>query len=189
MEAGWRRQGRSVKYFSFFLSVVRLDLVESVAFCNINLSMKKNIKFVLFFCLKIESFGWLWNFGSFFTHTFSVADPDPGFELFIPDSGSKRFPAFRTASKNLSILTQKIRKYEPKCSSQSRIPDPDLDFLPIPNRGSGSATLHTLLAFKIREKSFVYRTFLVNTYSTFWGAYLEKICCASLKSQLWLTER
>ena len=61
----------------------------------------------------------------------------------IPDPGS--------ASKNLSILTQKwflsSRKYDLGCSS--RITDPDADFLPIPDPGvkkapdpgSGSATL------------------------------------------------
>ncbi len=56
-------------------------------------------------------------------------------QLFsIPDPGS--------ASKNLSILTPKkpkklfpsSRKYDPGCSS--RIPDPDADFLPIPDPGS-----------------------------------------------------
>jgi len=54
--------------------------------------------------------------------------------MFIPDPGS--------ASKNLSILTQKkqkkwflsSRKYDPGCSSW--IPDPDADFLPIPDPGS-----------------------------------------------------
>jgi hypothetical protein len=70
--------------------------------------------------------------------TFSI--PDPGYELSpsrirtvsIPDPGS--------ASKNLSILTQKkwflsSRKYDPGCSS--RIPDPDVDFYPsrIPDPG------------------------------------------------------
>jgi hypothetical protein len=44
----------------------------------------------------------------------------------IPDPGS--------ASKNLSILTQKkTKKYDPGCSS--RIPDPDAVFLPIPDPG------------------------------------------------------
>jgi hypothetical protein len=55
--------------------------------------------------------------------TFSIADPG-------------------SASKNLSILTPKkpkkwflsSRKYDPSCSS--RIPDPDADFLPIPDPGS-----------------------------------------------------
>jgi hypothetical protein len=90
----------------------------------------------------------------------SVADPgclsripDPTFfhpgsrirTVSIPDPGS--------ASKNLSILTQKktkkwvlsSRKYDPGCLS--RIPDPDADFLPIPDpgsrgqKGTGSATL------------------------------------------------
>jgi hypothetical protein len=44
-----------------------------------------------------------------------------------------------SASKNLSILTPKkwflsSRKYDPGCSS--RIPDPDADFLPIPDPGT-----------------------------------------------------
>jgi hypothetical protein len=84
--------------------------------------------------------------------------PDPTFfhpgsrirTVSIPDPGS---------SKNLSILTPKkankwflsSRKYDPGCSS--RIPDPDADFIPsripdpgvkrhpIPDPGSGSATL------------------------------------------------
>ncbi len=61
--------------------------------------------------------------------------PDPTFfhpgsriqTVYIPDSGS--------ASKNLSILTQKknkkmvSRKYDPGLF----IPDPDADFLPIPD--------------------------------------------------------
>jgi hypothetical protein len=54
--------------------------------------------------------------------------PDPGFEFFsIPDS--------RSASKNLSILTQKLflspRKYDPGCSSRILV----LFFLPIPDPG------------------------------------------------------
>jgi hypothetical protein len=57
--------------------------------------------------------------------------PDPNF--FIPDPGS--------ASKNISILTPKkwflnSRKYDPGCSSRIRIPDPDPDFLLIPDPGS-----------------------------------------------------
>ncbi len=50
----------------------------------------------------------------------------------IPDPGSG------SASKNLSIFNPKMslssRKYDLGCSSQ--IPDPDLDFLPIPDPGS-----------------------------------------------------
>jgi hypothetical protein len=95
----------------------------------------------------------------------SVADPgclsripDPTFfhpgslirTVSIPDHGS--------ASKNLSILTPKkpkkwflsSRKYDSGCSS--RIPDPDADFLSIPDPGVkkapdpgyGSATLLTV---------------------------------------------
>jgi hypothetical protein len=68
--------------------------------------------------------------------------PDPTFfhpgsrirPVSIPDPGS--------ASKNLGILTPKknkkwflsSRKYDPSCSSW--IPDPDADFLPIPDPGS-----------------------------------------------------
>jgi hypothetical protein len=52
----------------------------------------------------------------------------------IPGSGSA------SASKNISILTQKLflssRKYDPGCSSRIRIPDPDLYFLSIPDPGS-----------------------------------------------------
>jgi hypothetical protein len=80
--------------------------------------------------------------------------PDPGYDFFpsrirtvsIPDPGSElspsRIPDPGSASKNLSILnpkkTKKLflssRKYDPGCSS--RIPDPDADFLPIPDPGS-----------------------------------------------------
>jgi hypothetical protein len=55
-----------------------------------------------------------------------------GSGMFIPDSAS--------ASKNLSILSQKMvpssRKYDPGCSSRIRIPEQGLDFLPIPDPGS-----------------------------------------------------
>jgi len=71
--------------------------------------------------------------------------PDPGSEL-----SPSRIPYPGSASKNLSILAPKkpkkwflsSRKYDPGCSS--RIPDPDADFLPIPDPGSGSATLVSL---------------------------------------------
>ncbi len=59
---------------------------------------------------------------------------------FIPDPGS--------ASKNLSILTQKLflssRKYDSDCSSRIRIPDTDPNFLPIPNPGSRDKKRHRL---------------------------------------------
>ncbi len=61
-----------------------------------------------------------------------------GSGMFIPDPGSGS--AF--SSKNLNILTQKIVSmladtvYDPGCSSWIRIPDPDLNFLPIPDPGS-----------------------------------------------------
>jgi hypothetical protein len=61
----------------------------------------------------------------------SISDPGSWVKT-IPDPGS--------------------RKYDPGCSSRFRIPDPDLDFLPVPHLGSkgqkapdpgsGSATLH-----------------------------------------------
>ncbi len=74
--------------------------------------------------------------------TFSVADPGclSLIQLFpIPDPNCLH-PG--SASKNLSILTPKkpkkwfisSRKHYPGCSS--RIPDPDADFLPIPDPGS-----------------------------------------------------
>jgi hypothetical protein len=74
-----------------------------------------------------------------------------GSGMFIPDPGSDFFstririfsiPEPRSASKNLSILTQKMffpvssRKYNRGCSSWIRIPDPDPDFLTIPDPGS-----------------------------------------------------
>ncbi len=56
----------------------------------------------------------------------------PGSNFSTPDPGSW------SASSNFSILTQNLflssRKYDP--GSSSRIPDPDLDFLPIPDPGS-----------------------------------------------------
>jgi hypothetical protein len=91
-----------------------------------------------------------------------IRDVYPGSDFFpsrIPDPICLHLGS---ASKNLSILTQKkpkkwflsSRKYDPGCSSRipgcsSRIPDPNADFLPIPDPGvkkapdpgSGSATL------------------------------------------------
>jgi hypothetical protein len=64
--------------------------------------------------------------------------PDPNF--FHPGSRVKKIPGSVSASSNLSILTKKLflssRKYDPKYSSRIGIPDPDLDFLPIPDPGS-----------------------------------------------------
>jgi hypothetical protein len=81
--------------------------------------------------------------------------PDPNFS--IPDQGLKRFSDLDPYPhpRIFCILTQKIvsklSEYDPGCSSRIRIPDPDLDFLPIPDPGvkrhripdlgSGSATL------------------------------------------------
>jgi hypothetical protein len=73
--------------------------------------------------------------------------PDPvrylGSELFYPGSQVKKFPDPGSTSKNLCIFNFKkwvlsSRKYDPKCSSRIRIKSPDLDFLPIPDTGSGS---------------------------------------------------
>jgi hypothetical protein len=89
----------------------------------------------------------------------SVADP--GCLSWIPDQNfshpgswaqSQKHPRFGSASKNLSILTQKIVSKLSKIWSGLFIPDPDPDFfffLPIPdpgvkkasNPGFGSATL------------------------------------------------
>ncbi len=63
-------------------------------------------------------------------------NPDPGPKRF-PDPGSKRFPDLgsgsASASKNLSILTQKIVSKLPEIWSGMFFPDPDLDILPIPD--------------------------------------------------------
>jgi hypothetical protein len=78
--------------------------------------------------------------------------PDHGSELFHPESrikdpGSKKIPDPGSGSKNLSIFNPKIGKSVSKLSGMF-IPDPDLDFLPIPDPGikeapdPGSATLH-----------------------------------------------
>ncbi len=77
---------------------------------------------------------------------------DPGSEFFpsqIPDTGSKFFPSWipdprseffpsrvldpGSASKNLSILTKKIVSQLSEIWSGFSIPDPEPDFLPIPN--------------------------------------------------------
>jgi hypothetical protein len=72
---------------------------------------------------------------------------DPTF--FHPGSRIRTvsIPDLGTASKNLSILTQKkwflsSRKYDPGCSS--RIPDPDADFLSIPDPGSRGSKRHRI---------------------------------------------
>jgi hypothetical protein len=93
---------------------------------------------------------------------FSISDPDffpsriPIFS--IPDTGS--------ASKNLSILTQKncflsSRKYDPGCSSRiriltfypPRIPDPGVKKAPDPE--SGSATLYVRKCFSTPRNKIV----------------------------------
>jgi hypothetical protein len=74
-------------------------------------------------------------------------------------------PGSASASKNLSILTHKkilfrsSRKYDPGCSPWIQIPDPDLDFLPIPELGAkkapdpGSATLPFSIVLAIGQTS------------------------------------
>jgi hypothetical protein len=68
----------------------------------------------------------------------SVADPgclfqipDPNF--FHPGSRVKKIPGSAFTSKNSSILTQKIVSKLSEISSKMFIPNPDLDFLPIPD--------------------------------------------------------
>jgi hypothetical protein len=84
----------------------------------------------------------------------SVADPGclSRIRFFHPGSRIKKIPVSGPASKNLSILTQKLflssRKYDSGCSSRIRIPD--LEFLPNPDPGvkkepdPGSGTLKIL---------------------------------------------
>ncbi len=70
-----------------------------------------------------------------------IRDVSPGSDFFTSRIRTVSIPDPGSASKNLSILTQKkpkkwilrSRKYDPGCSS--RIPDPDADFLPIPDPG------------------------------------------------------
>ncbi len=65
----------------------------------------------------------------------SVADP--GSEFFFPHPGADFFP-YRIRIK-LSIINPKIflssRKYHQGCSSRTRISNPDLNYLPIPDPG------------------------------------------------------
>jgi hypothetical protein len=66
--------------------------------------------------------------------------PDPRSEFFsIPARiQDQKYSGSGSASKNLCIFNPKncSRKYVPGCSSRIRIPDPVLDFFPIPNPGS-----------------------------------------------------
>jgi hypothetical protein len=62
------------------------------------------------------------------THYFHGFSQCCGSRMSIPDPGS--------ASKNLSILTQKIVSQLPEIKFGLFIPDPDPDFLPIPDPGS-----------------------------------------------------
>ncbi len=65
----------------------------------------------------------------------------PRSEFFPSQIQGQKIPESGSASKNLSILTQKIvsklSEYYPVCLSGIRIPDPDLDFFPsrIPDPG------------------------------------------------------
>ncbi len=90
---------------------------------------------------------------SIWIHADNVADPNffhPGSEFFSSRIRILSIPDPGFASKNLSILTNKLflssRKYNPCCSSRIRISDPD--FLPIPDSGvkkvpdPGSPRLH-----------------------------------------------
>jgi hypothetical protein len=76
--------------------------------------------------------------------------------MFIPDPGIKRFRIRIRIKEFKYFLSKKLcpssRNYDPGCSSRIRIPDQDLDFLPvpriqgskrqrIPDIGSGSETL------------------------------------------------
>jgi hypothetical protein len=76
----------------------------------------------------------------------SVADPRclSRIRIFsIPDPGSrvKKIPDPDPLQRVLSILTQKLflssrkYRYDLGCSSRIRIPDPDLEFLPVPDPG------------------------------------------------------
>ncbi len=65
--------------------------------------------------------------------------PDPGSDFFPSRIPDPNFFYPGSASKNLSILTPQkwfpnSRKYDPGCSF--RVPDPDPDFLSIPDSGS-----------------------------------------------------
>ncbi len=98
--------------------------------------------------------------------------PDPGSEFFY--SGS-RIPIHIEELKYFEPkkFFPSPRKYDPGCSSRVRIPDPDLDFLPIPDHGSsgqkntGSGTLE-----KTRPAVGIYT---VNHFT-----YLQKLLCASI---------
>jgi hypothetical protein len=67
---------------------------------------------------------------------------DPGYDFFPSRIPDPNYLHPGSSSKNLSFLTPKNKKkwfispkkYDPGCSS--RIPDPDADFLPIPDPGS-----------------------------------------------------
>ncbi len=61
--------------------------------------------------------------------------PDPGSEFFPSRIQGQKIPGSASASRNLSILTQKIVSKLSEIWSRMIIPDPDLDFLHIPDPG------------------------------------------------------
>ncbi len=82
----WLTSTRTVSpILQFFFSVVRQDLVDYVW----------------------KSFGSLWNFGSF-THTFSVAYPDPGFEFFPSRIQGQKDSRIRIRIKEFKYFNPKI---------------------------------------------------------------------------------
>jgi hypothetical protein len=98
-----------------------------------------------------------------FQSVLRIRDVYPGSEFFPSRIEGQKDSGY--ASKNLSILTQKIvsklQKYDPDCSSRIRIPDPDPGscFLPILDpgsrgqKGTGSATLHIIHTYKGLDKN------------------------------------
>ncbi len=68
--------------------------------------------------------------------------------MFVPDPDSEFFPSLIQGQKDSWILdahqefkylnpkiVSKLSDYDPGCSSRIRVPDPDLEFLPIPDPG------------------------------------------------------
>ncbi len=80
----------------------------------------------------------------------------------IPGPGSKRFP--HPQKKKFSIFIQKIVSKLSEIWSKMFIPDPDLDFLPIPDPGpgvkkapdSGSATLAFIMIYCFLKSSVIF---------------------------------
>jgi hypothetical protein len=95
-----------------------------------------------------------------------IPDPTffhPGSELSPSRILIKEFKYFKPKKKKKWFLNSK--KYDPGCSS--RIPDPDADFLPsriqgskrhpIPDPGSGSATLFLIIIKKLNLKNSIFK--------------------------------